>query len=527
MLDSLWQDVRYAVRSLRRTPGFAGAAVITLALGIAASTAIFSLLNAVLLRTLPVPQPHHLWLLYRQTPPAVGDAIGGLERSDIFSHSVLERMEALVPRGASVAGTSSIVGVRVRIDRDTEDTAASLQLVSGNFFATVAITAGAGRVFGPDDNRVLNGQPVAVLRHGFARQHFADVQSAIGRTIVVNGVSLTVVGVAKSGFDGMSIGNATDIWLPTTMQHAVAYRMNAATHNADAMEPWVPQSGVEWLNLVLRASPEAVELVQNALAVALREEMAAEGARRGAGPETDRLVRSELRRESFAGGFSAVRTQYSDGLLFLAGMVTLLLLIACVNVANLLLARGAARRREVAVRMSVGAGRARVIRQTLVESAVLAIVGTIVALPVAQWVSTSLAGLAGVRNTLSQGFALDGRVLLFAAGTSAVCTLLFGLFPALRATRFQVAQLVRGDGVVKDGSGARTMRPLVAGQVALSFLLVVAATLFGRSLLNLWRLDPGFDREQIVSIHLTTPDEGALSPEQLRLLSTRVSNEYA
>jgi predicted permease len=521
MLDALWQDLRYAVRSLRRTPGFAGAAVITLTLGIAANTAVFSLLNAVLWRTLPVPHPQHLWLLYRQTPPAVGDAIGGLERSDIFSHSALQRMEGVAPRGTPVAGMSSIVRVRARIDRDTEDTPVSLQLVSGSFFRAVGITAAGGRVLAPDDNRVINGHPIAVLRYGFARQHFANAQSAIGRTVAINGVSLTVIGVAQPGFDGVSIGNAVDIWLPTAMQHAVAYRINAATHNADVMEPWVPQSGVEWLNLVLRASPETIEAVQDAVAGALREEIAAEGARRGAGPETDRLLRSELRRESFAGGFYAVRTRYSGGLLFLAGMVTLLLLIACVNVANLLLARGAARRREVAIRMSVGASRGRLVRQLVVESAVLALLGTLMAMPGAQWVSTALAELAAVRSTLPQGFALDHRVLLFTAGAGAVCTLVFGLFPALRATAFQVAESVRG-GAAEDGSGMRTMRPLVAAQVALSFLLVVAAALFGRSLLSLWRLDPGFDRQQIVSVHLTTADEAAFSPEHVRLLRARV-----
>jgi predicted permease len=505
-----------------KAPVFTAAVVITLALGIAANTAVFSLLNAVLLRTLPVPDPQHLWLLYQQSPPALGDALGGLERSDIFAHSALRRMEAAVSRGASVAGMSSIAGVRVRIGRDTEGALASLQLVSGSFFATVGISAEAGRLLAPDDNRVIDGHQIAVLRHGFAQQHFGDAQSAIGRTIAINGVSLTVIGVAQRGFQGVSIGNAVDVWLPTTMQHVVAYRQNSATHNAEGTEPWVPQSGVEWLNLVVHAPRETIEAVQNAVTGAFREEIALEGARRGESLETDRLLRSELRRESFAGGFYAARTQYADALLFLTGMVTLLLLIACVNIANLFLARGAARRREIAVRMSVGASRGRLIRQLLVESAALALLGTLVALPGAQWVSAALAELAAVRNTLPLGFALDSRVLVFTAAASAVCTLLFGLFPALRATAFQVADSVRSGGAVSDASGTRTMRPLVAGQVALSVMLVAAAALFGRSLIGLWQLNPGFDREQIVSVRLTTPDEAAFTPEQLRLLRARV-----
>ena len=365
MLSALLQDLRYAVRTFMKSPGFTAAVVITLALGIAANTAMFSLLNAVVLRTLPVPDPQHLWLLYQQSPPAVGDVIGGLERSDIFAHSALRRMEAAVPREASVAGMSSIARVSVRIGRAAEGAPASLQLVSGSFFATVGITPEAGRVLAPDDNRVIDGHPIAVLRYGFAQQHFGDAQSAIGGAIAINGVSLTVIGVAQRGFQGVSIGNAVDVWLPTTMQHAVAYRMNAATHNAQGMEPWVPQSGVEWLNLVVRAPRETIDAVQDAVAGAFREEIAVEGARRGQSPATDRLLRSELRRESFAGGFYAVRTQYSVALLFLAGMVTLLLLMVCVNIANLLLARGAARRREIAVRLSVGASRGRLVRQTV------------------------------------------------------------------------------------------------------------------------------------------------------------------
>ena len=287
MLSALLQDLRYAVRTFMKSPGFTAAVVITLALGIAANTAMFSLLNAVVLRTLPVPDPQHLWLLYQQSPPAVGDVIGGLERSDIFAHSALRRMEAAVPREASVAGMSSIAGVSVRIGRAAEGAPASLQLVSGSFFATVGITPEAGRVLAPDDNRVIDGHPIAVLRYGFAQQHFGDAQSAIGGAIAINGVSLTVIGVAQRGFQGVSIGNAVDVWLPTTMQHAVAYRMNAATHNAQGMEPWVPQSGVEWLNLVVRAPRETIDAVQDAVAGAFREEIAVEGARRGQSPATD------------------------------------------------------------------------------------------------------------------------------------------------------------------------------------------------------------------------------------------------
>ena len=522
MLDSLRQDVRYAVRSLRRTPGFAAAVVLTLALGVAANTAIFSLLNAVVLRTLPVPDPQNLWLLYQQTPPAIGDVIGGLERSDIFAHSALRRMEAAVPRGVSLAGMSSIAGADVRIGRDDQGVAASLQLVSGSFFRTLQINPEAGRLLTPEDDRVVDAHPVAVLRYGFAQRSFGDAQSAVDRTIAINGVNLTVIGVTQRGFQGVAIGNAVDVWLPTTMQHAVAYRMNAATHNAEVMQPWVPQSGVEWLNIVLRAPRATTDRLQSAVARAYREEISVEGARRGDSPETDRLLQTELRRESFAGGLYAVRTQYADALLLLTGMVGLLLLIVCVNVANLLLARGAARQREIAIRMSVGAGRGRLLRQLLVESAALALLGSVLALPAAQWAGVALAELAAVRNTLPQGFALDGRVLWFTACLSAACALLFGLIPAWRTTAFQVADSVRSGGAVSDASGVRTMRPLVAAQVALSVLLVAAAALFGQSLISLLRLDPRFDREQIVSVRLTTPDETAFTADQLRLLRSRI-----
>ena len=311
----------------------------------------------------------------------------------------------------------------------------------------------------PDDNRVIDGDPIAVLRHGFAQQHFGDAQSAIGGAIAINGVSLTVIGVAQRGFQGVSIGNAVDVWLPTTMQHAVAYRMNAATHNAQGMEPWVPQSGVEWLNLVVRAPCETIDAVQDAVAGAFREEIAVEGAHRGQSPATDRLLRSELRRESFAGGFYAVRTQSSVALLFLAGMVTLLLLMVCVNIANLLLARGAARRREIAVRLSVGASRGRLVRQNVGGKCFSRSSERSWRYPVAQWVSAALAELAEVRNTLPQGFALDGRVLFFTAAAGAVCTA-FGLFrrfgPRRSGRRFDEKRRAAA-----STSGTRTMRPSV------------------------------------------------------------------
>jgi predicted permease len=261
-----------------------------------------------------------------------------------------------------------------------------------------------------------------------------------------------------------------------------------------------------------------MERASPALAAAHREEVAVEGDRRGDDANTRLWRRSVLARESFARGRSAIRAQFSDALFVLMGLVSVLLLIACANISNLLLARGVARTSEISIRVSLGAGRARIVRQLLVESLLVGSLGILVALPLGQWASTGLAELASIRGVLPRGFSLDPQVLLFTTVLTVTAAVIAGLFPAWRATKIGLAAASRHASGGQGATGTRPMGVLVGVQLALCMVLVVGAALLGRSLMNLWELDPGFDREHLVSVRINTPDQAAFSSTDLMSL---------
>jgi predicted permease len=523
-LDGIGQDLRIAARSLRRTPAFAVAAILTFALGIGANTAIFSLLNAVTFRTLPIDRPGDLWLLYQSMPPAVSEIIGGTDRSDIFSYQAFARMErAARPQGIRIAAMSdSLVRLSLRIGANQTSVPVSAQLVSGGFFQTVGITPAAGRLLTADDDNQMDGEPVAVLRYGFAQQVFGDVAAAVGRTIPINDALFTVIGVMPNGFSGLFMNDRVDVYVPTMMQHVAGYRQNVASHNAETSDPWIPQGGVEWLNVIARGAGASVERAQETLARAYREEVRVEADRRGDTVETRRWQESLLARESFAGGRSVIREQFSNPLLILMGMVAVLLLVACANISNLLLARAVNKRSEMAIRLSLGAGRMRIIRQLLVETLLLAGIGIVVAVPLGHWASLRLAEMAAVRGSLPPGFSLDSRVLVFSMVLTLATALMAGLIPAWRVTRVGPATDLKGAGTGRVLTGTRPMGVLVAAQIGLCVVLVATAALLGRSLLNLWSFDPGFERQQLLSVRLNTPDVAAFRPEEIMPLREEV-----
>ena len=307
------------------------------------------------------------------------------------------------------------------------------------------------------------------------------------------------------------------------MQHAVGYQQNVATHNAEGTAAWLPQSGIEWLNVVIRAPGRDIDTAHRVLTQAYRQETAVEAERRGSDDEeTRRLLQSGLSLEPFAGGFSVVRTQYAEALLLLMAMVVILLLIACANIANLLLARAGARWTEIGIRLSLGAGRGRLIRQLAAESALLS---TRVVWPRChsldgsacrslKWRSFETPCPRGSRST--RGFYGLRQVSLSRPARSS------GLSRQFRATRVTPIDALKSGAPTKGASGIPVMRPLVAAQVSLSVLLVVAAALLGRSLLNLWNLDPGFDRNRLVSVTLAAPNQFAATPVQQRAMEARI-----
>jgi predicted permease len=487
------QDLRYAFRTLRSNPGFAVVAILSLALGIGANTAIFSLLDAVLLKSLPVAKPAELFLL---------NSDGATVHSRMFSYPLFQRFRAAEPAANTLLAMSRIAPLHTLAPGERESVTAAGQLVSGEYFATLGVYPELGRLLTVEDNQTLDGHPVAVLSHGFWQRRFGGSPAVVGQQIQLNGSSFTIVGVASRSFSGLWVDSPIDLWLPLVMQHTVRYAQHYSANNALPDRPWLPQSGVTWLDVVLRANAEQSSRLRTILNATFQQAVA-ERAQRIAGAEERRLFLDQhLTFRPFGHGFSNLRSQFAAPLWTLMAMVAVVLLIACANIANLLLARSAARQREIAVRLSIGASRARLIRQLLTESTLVAVLGGAAGIATAQWASAFLARMAlGGPGAVPPAFALDLRVLAFAAALSLATGTLFGLAPAFRTTRVQLTDALKaGSRSVFRRSRIGGMHPLVVLQVALSLAMLVGAGLFGRSLRNLTQLDPGFDREHLMSV---------------------------
>ncbi|HEX8209122.1 MAG TPA: ABC transporter permease [Longimicrobium sp.] len=497
-LESMGADLRYAVRSLRASPGFALAAVLSLALGIGANTAIFSLVDAVLLRSLPVSRPEEL----RQVSMGEGD--------NTFSNPLWEEIRDRQEAFSSVTAYSSN---RFEMARGGESRRVDGAWVSGAYFATLGVGPAAGRLLGAADDR--RGCPaVAVLAHAFWRSAYGGDHGVVGRTISLNGTPVEVIGVAARGFSGLEVGRAERIFVPICAQ--------------DAMDPvgdgGLSERGRWYLQIVGRRAPglDDAALATRLAAVAPSVFAATvpdyypEKARR-------EYLRTALTARPAANGDSALRESYRTALLALMGVVVLVLIVACANLANLLLVRGTVRRREIAVRIAIGAGRARLIRQLLTESMVLATLGAALGVLFALW-STRL--LMSLLSTSSRpvwlDLSLNGRVLAFAAAVTLVTSLLFGLAPAWQAARGEPHGLLRGqvrgtDAALGRGAG----RALVVGQMALSMVLVVGAGLLLSTFSRLQRLDPGFDPEEVLIVSVGGSAR-QLSPPARRAMQQQV-----
>jgi predicted permease len=492
--DECGQDLRYAFRALKSNPGFAAVAVLSLALGIGANTAIFSLLDAVLLKSLPVARPGELSLL---------NSDGATMRSGTFSYPLFQRFRDAAPAANTLIAMSRIAPLNTLAPGERESVPASGQLVSGEYFSTLGVYPELGRLLTSEDNRIVDGHPVAVISHGFWQRRFGGSPAVLGQRIQLNGSSFTIVGVASGVFSGVWVDAPVDLWLPLMMQHTVRYAQHYSANNAQADRPWTPQDGIIWLDVVLRANSEQSSRLRTILNTTFQQNVALR-AQRDAGAEERRLFLDQhLSFRPFGHGFSNLRSDFAAPLWALMAMVAVVLLIACANIANLLLARSAARQREIAVRLSIGASRARLIRQLLTESTLVAALGGAAGIATAHWVSAFLARLAlgHQSEAVLPAFGLDLRVLGFAAALSIATGILFGLAPAFRTTRVQLSDALKaGSRSVFSGSRVGGMRPLVALQVALSLALLVGAGLFARSLRNLMQIDPGFDREHVLSV---------------------------
>jgi predicted permease len=501
------QDVRYGLRTLARNRVFTAAAVLTLALGLGANTALFTIVDAVVLRSLAVESPGELHLLGSSMSMSMIQADGPGERHASFlSHPLYRQLRDHSRVFSELAAISSFPDNAFLGPDDTRPSGGSVdkadaRLVSGNFFAVLGVRAALGRTFTEEDDRVPGAHPVAVISHRLWATRFGGDPSIIGNGLRMNGREYTVIGVAPPEFSGLSPGLPTDVWVPLAMQAQLQREplyledMNTLWLRAfGRLRPGIPESqAAERTNLLFRQL--------------LREEAGSEVT-----PEVERrLSRLSMELTPFGHGFTFLRDRTSGGLMILMGVTGLVLLIACANVANLLLAKASARRGEVALRLSLGSSRARLVRQLLTESGLLALAGGSVGLLTAWWATDYLLSYVSRRLEAS----LDLRVLGFAFGASLLTVVLFGLMPALRATRVELASSLARRGASPDrGREGRPRAILVVAQVVLSLLLLIGAGLFLHSLHNLRSEETGFRPEGVLVVDVD-PQGGGFAEEQL------------
>jgi predicted permease len=489
------RDLRYALRGLRRSPLFAAVAVLSLALGIGANTAIFTLMDQVLLRRLPVDRPEELVMLY-QAGPHNGSNMGTRMHSYPMYKDFQQRGD-----GLAEVMCRRLVSASVSVDNQTERLQA--EVVSGNYFSMLGVSAAIGRVFNSqEDDQVYNGHPVVVLSYDYWTRRFNRDPSVIGRKILVNDHPMTIVGVSSAGFQGIDPVEAPAIRVPILMKPVMLPEqqwLNIANRRA------------RWVQVFARLEPgltadSVAGSLQGLFLQIRRHEMTLPAARDWSAYMRSQFMQGELRVESAATGFSGVRNEFSTALIVLMCMVGLVLLIACANVANLLIARGFARQREIAVRLSLGASRRMLVRQMLVESFVLSAAGAVAGLGVAVVLTRLLLSFVPAGDeTLLLSASPDGRVLAFTLVVTAVTGIVFGLVPALRASAPDPWTTLKGTvGSIAGSGGSLFLRKgLVAAQVALSFLLLFGAGLFVKSLENLRATNTGVELDNLLTFQIS------------------------
>jgi predicted permease len=486
-MQSIWQDLRYGVRTLLKKPGFTLIAIITLALGIGANTAIFSLINAVFLRQLPVPEPQQLVFGFSGTRNSPWQTIS-------YPNYLEYRNRNQVFTGLAAYGP-----INVSLSSDERPDLVRGLIVTGNYFDLLGVRAILGRPISPAEDITPNAHPVAVISHRLWQRRFGGAAGVIGEQLLVNGRSFTVIGVAPPGFEGAELLEKCDVYVPMMMQSVVRPPRGgfAGEMNPDMLGRRVGG----WLRMLGRLKPGvSFEQAQESLAVVDRQLAEAY-------PDTNRDNRVTLFPVSKIDprGYRPL-TSAAALLLAVTGIV---LLIACANVANLLLVRASARRKEMAVRLALGAGRLRLVRQLLTESLLLALAGGLAGLLLAVWAVELLKATpppAGIFS-FNLDFSLDGRVLGFTAALSLLTGVLFGLVPAWHSARPDILPVLK-DEMYAAAQGTQSGRrfnlsnALVVTQVALSLVLLLCAGLFLRSLQRLQSVDPGFDAERLLTATL-------------------------
>ncbi|HEY3456437.1 MAG TPA: ABC transporter permease [Bryobacteraceae bacterium] len=491
------QDLRFAWRQLRRSPGFLVVAVASLTFGIGANTAIFSLLNACLIRNLPIRDPQHLVIL---TDPASRSFIIGSESGarHLLSYPEFQRLDGEdSPFAALCAVESAAPHWQIRLDGGEEEIHG--KLVSGSYFAVLGVEPRMGRFFDRSADSPVGSAPYAVLSDEYWARRFGSDPGVIGKRMVVRNTALTIIGVAPRGFFGESVGQRPDVWAPLSMQPQLNPGRDWLARPPD------PTENVMWLHAFARLKP-GISLGQAAARANLTfQQMLKESYASVSEANRRQFLDQHLALQWAPNGASELRSRFADALYVLFAAVGVTLLICCANLTNLLLARANGRSREMAVRRALGAGRLHIVRQLFTESLLLSVLGALCGLALAKLIGPLLVRMAsGAGETLGLVPALDWHVLVFTGVVAILTTALVGLAPSLRAGRANINATLR-DGTRSSTASAGRLRWdkfFVAAQVALSLVLLVTAGLFLRTLLNLQHADLGYAREKLLLLRV-------------------------
>jgi predicted permease len=502
-LEQLAQDLRYSLRTLAKSPGFSAVAILSIALGIGVNTAIFSLIDTVMLKSLAVRDPEQLVMV--GDPTRTGGVSEGPGRPDLFSYPFFERFRREQQVFTDVYANARCEHLDVSLANGTRlgspDERIRGRFVTGNFFALLGLEAWIGRVFTEPEVSVPGSAPVIVISHSLWQRSFGNDTGVVGRALVVNGSRFTIIGVMPSSFSGDIVGAPTDIWFPITMQS-----------QANPGHDYLKNPQVSWMLIMGRLKP-GVSLAQagasvQVLAHRLYTELytgkdSAEGMRD--------LLSKRIQVTPGAKGFSRIRHDFRTPLFILMTLVGLVLLICCANVANLQLARAAARGREMSLRLAIGAAQSRLVRQLLTESLLISFCGAALGLVFSSWACQLLLRLASTSGPSLQ-VQVDATVLLFTAAAALVSGLLFGLAPVWQAHRLDLMAALRENRAQPGGFVKSFGKALVVVQIVFSLVLLVGAGLFVRTLRNLEKLDVGYARNGLVLAALDFKTAGYSDP---------------
>jgi len=498
------RDFAYALRTLRRSRGFAVVAALTLALGIGANTAIFTLLDQVLLRLLPVKNPQQLVLLTMR-----GHHYGNNWGSNAISYPMYRDFQ---DHNEVFSGMFCRFPQPVSMTYGGQAERTQGELVSGTYFGLLGVGTVLGRAIGPDDDRVPDGHPVVVLSYDYWKQRFGGDPQVIGKTLLVNNYQMAIIGVGQPGFDGVELGVSTKIFIPVMMEKEII--IGPMKFLTDRRSRWVNAFGRLKPGVTEEKAKASLQPFMHAM---LEQEVKEAAFRNASAYARDEFLKCWIDVLPGSQGRASLRRELRTPLWVLMATTGMVLLIACANIANLLLARATGRQKEIAVRLAMGATRGRIVAQLLIETLSLSALGGALGLALAFWADKALMALylPSDSGNLNISTAPDLRILLFTLAVTVATGLVFGLAPALQSTRPDVGRTLKDQaGAVVGGGHGRLRNALVVTQVALSLLLLIGAGLFLRSLKNLSNLGPGFPAERLVGYNID-PSLNGYTPERL------------